>query len=449
MARRPTTLFARTAITIAIVMIVFELFAFLLTAYYVMIPVAKRSADDLAAFIVTAVEAWEALPPAARPALEYDLEARQGLVMHADMAPLEHVRVYLPYVYFLRNSLLHRLQTDIRFDRGRDQDGETWYWFDIPRPQATLRLGFPASRIDIHIPSALISILISSALLTGITTVLLVRRLTRPLARLASAAEQLGAGDMPGPVPETGPGELATLARTFNDMAAQIQQLLSNRTVLLAGIAHDLRTPIARIRLAVEMLDDGAGQTDTALIEQITADLEDMNRLIGESLAFSRGLHLDDGSELAVNDLLEKLVADMDPTGEWIRFEPADPPCRCHASTLVLRRIVQNLLCNALRYGGGKPIRVCCGPTPEGTLIRVIDQGPGIPAEELELVFQPFYRLDKSRNSRTGGSGLGLAIARQLADRHRWALDLHSTLGQGTEARLRIGTATPTTVSST
>lgn len=448
MPRRPATLFARTAITIAAVMIVFEVFAFLLTAYYVMIPVAKRSADDLAAFIVTAVEAWEALPPGARPALEYDLEARQGLVMHADMPPLARASVYLPYVYFLRNSLIRRLQADIRLSRSRDEDGGTWYWFDIPRPQEVLRIGFPAARIDIHIPSALVSILISSALLTGITTVLMVRRLTRPLARLSHAAEQLGAGDMPGPLPETGPGELATLARTFNDMAAQIQQLLSNRTVLLAGIAHDLRTPIARIRLAVEMLDDGTEKADAALIAQITADLEDMNRLIGESLAFSRGLQIDDAGEIAVDDLLARLAADMDPTGGRIRFEPTDTPCRCHASSLALRRIVQNLLCNALRYGDGKPVRVSCSPMPGGAIIRVVDQGPGIPAEELELVFQPFYRLDKSRSSSTGGSGLGLAIARQLADRHRWALDLHSTLGQGTEARLRIGAATPAAVST-
>lgn len=436
MARRPATLFARTAITIAAVMIVFEVFAFLLTAYYVMIPVAKRSADDLAAFIVTAVETWEALPPAARPALEYDLEVRQGLVMHADMPPLARARVYLPYVYFLRNSLIRRLQADVRLSRSAGEDGGTWYWFDIPRPQEMLRLGFPAARIDIHIPSALVSILISSALLTGITTVLMVRRLTRPLARLARAAEQLGAGDMPGPLPETGPGELATLARTFNDMAAQIQQLLSNRTVLLAGIAHDLRTPIARIRLAIEMLSNEA---DEALIEQITVDLEDMNRLIGESLAFSRGLQIEDNGEIAVDALLAKLAADMDPTGQRIQFEPTDIPCSCRASSLALRRIVQNLLCNALRYGDGKPVRVSCTRTPSGALIRVVDQGPGIPAEELELVFQPFYRLEKSRSSSTGGSGLGLAIARQLADRHRWVLDLHSTVGQGTEARLRIG----------
>lgn len=448
MPRRPATLFARTAITIAAVMIVFEVFAFLLTAYYVMIPVAKRSADDLAAFIVTAVETWEALPPAARPALEYDLEARQGLVMHADMPPLARASVYLPYVYFLRNSLIRRLQADIRLSLSRDKDGGTWYWFDIPRPQEVLRLGFPAARIDIHIPSALVSILISSALLTGITTIVLVRHLTRPLARLARAAEQLGAGDMPGPLPETGPGELATLARTFNDMAAQIQLLLSNRTVLLAGIAHDLRTPIARIRLAVEMLDDGAGNADTALIDQITADLEDMNRLIGESLAFSRDLQIGDAEEIAVDEVLAKLVADMDPTGKLIGFEPTGAPCRCHASSLALRRIVQNLLCNALRYGEGKPIRVSCNPTSGGTLIRVIDQGPGIPAEELELVFQPFYRLEKSRSSRTGGSGLGLAIARQLADRYHWALDLHSKPGQGTEARLRISAATPAAIST-
>jgi two-component system osmolarity sensor histidine kinase EnvZ len=212
-------------------------------------------------------------------------------------------------------------------------------------------------------------------------------------------------------------------------MARQVKALMDNRTTLLAGISHDLRTPLARLRLGLEMMPENA---NPALIARMERDMEEMNRLIGGFLELAQGLGQEEKQAVDLAALLGDLA--QDTALEW----RAPPPCIREVAPMALRRILANLIENALRYGGGKPVSMACDCAEGWSRISVFDRGPGIPPDQAEKVFRPFYRLESSRSSATGGSGLGLAIARQLADANGWKIELLAREGGGTEARLTI-----------
>ncbi len=307
-------------------------------------------------------------------------------------------------------------------------------WVDIPTADKTLRLGFEHQRIGPRPPIAVLLLILGGILVTLVTTLLLVRKLTKPLARLSSATREFAHGAVAEPLPVSGPAELAELTRHFNQMTGEIEQLLANRTILLAGISHDLRTPIARIQVALELIDD---QTDPQLIQGIRRDLVEMDQLIGKTLEFARGLNEqpDQAESQDIMALINELVAATDYKS--IEWHP-DTACTCTLNHLALRRVISNLLENSCRYGDGKPVSIECECGSNEILIRILDRGPGIPETERNRVFQPFHRLENSRNRATGGSGLGLAIVQQLCEANNWKISLHANPEGGTEARLCI-----------
>ncbi len=212
-------------------------------------------------------------------------------------------------------------------------------------------------------------------------------------------------------------------------------ELLANRTTLLAGIAHDLRTPLTQIQLALCMLPNDGG--DPELMRSINSDLDEITSLIGDTLDISIELEAEKAVQTDIVLELEDMVQTVQRDGieiEWTRGEP----CCLAVQAKALRRIVTNLLANAVRYGDGKPVSVTYECSKKAIIIRVMDRGPGIPAEHAEAVFRPFFRLEMSRGSKTGGSGLGLAIVQQLADTHGWDVQLLPRPGGGTEAVLSI-----------
>jgi two-component system osmolarity sensor histidine kinase EnvZ len=221
-------------------------------------------------------------------------------------------------------------------------------------------------------------------------------------------------------LPETGPRELASLSRRFNAMARQVSDLLSARTTLLAGVSHDLRTPLARMRLALEMLKT----TPTPqLIERLERDIAQMNQLIGNVLDLARGLEHEVPASVELRDFLNEIAADFSTKGSVIGVEC--PPGVAAIARQALRRAIGNLLQNALRYAALSQTGWCIG---------ILDRGPGIDPARMETMFQPFQRGDPSRSPATGGSGLGLAIVRELAHANGWVVKLSSRHGGGLEA---------------
>jgi two-component system osmolarity sensor histidine kinase EnvZ len=234
---------------------------------------------------------------------------------------------------------------------------------------------------------------------------------------------------------EDGPDEIAPLSRAFNQMSSDLETLAENRTVMVAGISHDLRTPLTRLGLAVEMLDESS---DPQLIAGIRRDLAAMNSLIGQFLDFSKGLEDERPVQLDLWQAIEDQAADLRRDGIEVRLSGCEQPCPYVADPVALRRLLANLLENAAHYGGSEPIDVDLQCDEHAIAVSICDRGPGIPADQVELVFQPFHRLESARSKRTGGSGLGLAISRQLAIKHGWTIELLPRDGGGTVAKVRL-----------
>lgn len=438
--RFPRTLFAQTVATIAAVSLAFLIFTLAVIGYFMLVPVGKSSAEDLASLMVLSSQTWSELSPPARLRFEENLAENYQLRFGDIYQPLPAANRPLPYYFFLESALARRTGQAMRLKISEAPDGEHWFWADVPNLRGSLvRIGFPRSHITAKPPLAMILLLIVGSLATLVTAAALARYITKPLERFSVMARHIGSGDKPEPIPVSGPDELASLAHSFNEMAEQVQQLLSNRTTLLAGISHDLRTPMARIQLALEMLPD---DIEPDLMAGIRGDLDQMNCLIGQFLELSRGLEKGEQQSIDIAAMLDELIGCARRGGASLSFT-AGAHCQVTGNPLALRRIVVNLLDNAVRYGGDEPIVVVYQCADDAVTITITDRGPGIPADQLEAVFRPFYRLEQSRNSNTGGSGLGLSIARQLADFHHIRLELSPHETGGTRASLCIPCTPP------
>ena len=236
----------------------------------------------------------------------------------------------------------------------------------------------------------------------------------RPLRRLARAADNFGR-DLPGmpPLPENGPREVREAAQAFNRMQRRIRDFVDERSRTLAAVSHDLRTPLTRMRLRVEQLDE-------AQRLPLQKDMDELQQLMDTTIDLARGSSGEDFAPVDVAALVESLVEDRQDMGQNVVLEQAGnldgiPPLL--ARPLSIKRCLSNLLDNAVRYGGGAVVSV--RDSRELLEIVICDTGPGIPETDLNRVFEPFFRLEPSRSRSTGGSGLGLSIARSMARQHR------------------------------
>lgn len=284
-----------------------------------------------------------------------------------------------------------------------------------------------------HFPRPSASLLISLGLMLSIVAavaLLAVRSATRPLRTLGAAARSLGEDLARPPIPEEGPREAREAARAFNDMQSRLRGMVDQRTRALSAMSHDLRTPITRLRLRSEMLDD------PALRAKLQADLDDMQRLVDMTLDYLRGLkEAEPIRHVDVNGLAAGVVEDLAATGRHIEVSGrAEPPF--DGRPLALRRALTNLLENALTYGERATLRI--EDTPASLRFIVEDEGPGIPEPDLARVLEPFERLEQSRGRETGGVGLGLSITRDIAASHGGTLRLENRTPRGLRAILEL-----------
>jgi len=295
----------------------------------------------------------------------------------------------------------------------------TWISFDTHLPKESASL---PGRLLLTLTVLLLAVL-------GIS-VMAVRWVTRPLHILASAADELGRDINRPPLPETGPVEVRRAAHAFNSMQAKLVRFVQDRTRILTAMSHDLKTPITRMRLRADLLEDDD------LRGRFEKDLREMELMVTHTLDFIRGLG--DGEvahPVDVMALLESLQADNEEMGRQVIIEGM---VRNHYVGVapLLKRCLSNLIDNAVLYGKSATVIVEDGS--DALRIRVRDEGPGIPDAELEKAFEPFYRLESSRNRETGGTGLGLAIARNIAQTHGGDIELHNRPKAGLEAVLTL-----------
>jgi len=261
-------------------------------------------------------------------------------------------------------------------------------------------------------------------------TWLAVRQATRSLSRLAEAAETLGTALDCKPIPEHGPSEVARAAVAFNRMQNHIKNHLAERVQILASISHDLQTPITRMKLRAELMDDEEQQ------RKWLTDLNAMQVLVEEGIAYARTAQktTEPICRVDIDALLDSLVCDYVDAGQSVAIQGTIGKV-LFTRPNALRRIMTNLLDNALKFASAVEIQISQS-IPGSVVIAVLDRGPGIPEQELQSVLQPFYRVENSRNRDTGGTGLGLAIAQQLAQGLDGNITLRNREGGGLEARL-------------
>ncbi|WP_028616632.1 ATP-binding protein [Pseudomonas canadensis] len=314
---------------------------------------------------------------------------------------------------------------------------------DIPGMQKhfqvhlTLADGSPIT-IDVR-PAALpvaywlpVVLVLQLALLLGCTWIA-VRLAIRPLTRLARAVETLDPNAHPTPLDEKGPTEVAHAAAAFNEMQKRIAEYLKERMQILAAISHDLQTPITRMKLRAEFMEDCAER------DKLWSDLGEMEHLVREGVAYARSVHgaTETSHRINLDAFLDSLVFDYQDMHKQVSLTGKSAvvfDTRPHA----LRRVLVNLVDNALKFAGSAELEV--GSTADGELsIKVLDRGPGISEDELVQVMQPFYRVESSRNRGTGGTGLGLAIAQQLAVAIGGSLTLSNRPQGGLCAEIRVG----------
>ena len=422
---RPSTLLARTTATLAVSALAILGMAYLALDRYVIAPITDLSADDQAALVVLSAQTWVELPPEARPYFELELAQNHDLIIGLGTLDLEPADLADAYVGLVQQKLSDRVGSPVPLWVEADL-----VWAGVPMGGYQVQVGFEVNRREIEPLYVGIVILLIGAVIVFLTSLAIVRRIARPLVQVADRAESFRGAEDFDPLPEQGPRELVTLARSFNTMAKEVASLLSNRTTLLVGISHDLRTPLARLRLLLALLPDNV---DRNVVERFERNLEAMDELIGDTLRFARGTR-EEAVPVPFTPFLRNVVDGQDDTIDLVSDVGDELVVRLAPGAF--KRIMLNLIDNAQRHADS--VSVWTELTQDALIVHVRDSGPGIPADSREQIFQPFFRLEASRSRTTGGSGLGLAIVHQLCQAHGWRVAVVDNAGGGADFQVTV-----------
>lgn len=435
----PQSLLSRSVLLISALLVLSQLIWFGLYRTYNVRTQSEYLASQIASVISTVSVALEAMPASARRKFSEKLPTQQNIRLLPATA-WDNEEVPLPESPLLR-SISDHLKRDFSGDVQALvmlEDATRALWIKIKVKNQAYWVVFPPESRGSASAWAWTGWSIFGLTLAIAGGYLLMLRVNRPLRALATAAGEIGAGKTPPPLDENGPTEIRTLSHAFNQMTSNLKQLDTDRAVLLAGISHDLRTPLSRLRLGVEMLDDGQ---DDGLKPGMIQDIEDMDAIINQFLDFAR----EGGNEPSrqgedLNHIVSSVCERFSRRGHPIRTRLGNLPPLTLKPTAT-QRMVTNLVDNAMRYGGGE-IEVTTEQVGDRAVMRVLDRGPGIPDNEVSRVMQPFTRLEASRAGGKG-SGLGLAIVERAARIQGGNVKLLGREGGGLEARVELPLVVP------
>lgn len=430
----PRTLLWRSVLLIAALLVVAHLAWLQIFRASETEPRALQAAQQIVSVVNLTRAALITAEPGRRFALLDELAEREGIQVYAgDPAEAVPALPDRPFLRIMQARLRQDLGPQTRLALERDGVNGVWVSFRIDNEEFWVSL--PRSRIERNAPLRWIGWGALVLVLAVLGAFLVVARINRPLRELTRAAEQLGRGSTPPRITETGPAEIRTLAQAFNNMAADIQRQDEERALLLAGVSHDLRTPLARIRLALEMLDDHGA---SGLKAGVAQDIGDIDAAIGQFLDFARPIDAETViADADLNALVQSLVERYTRLGKNVQFTPMPLP-QLPLRPQALQRLLTNLIDNALHHGGGT-VEIQTGLEGKTAYMEVLDRGPGIPAADTERMLQPFTRMDHARS--TSGTGLGLAIVDRIARLHGGAVKLLPREGGGLRARVELPSA--------
>ena len=415
------TLFGRTSLIITSTMLIFLLATIAIAGYFIILPVGKRNADDLASLILLSAQTYVELPPETRQDFVNELSKNHQLYWGNGTEQLAEHTYLKPHFNFMEKSLSDRLGSTV--DIAPQVDNPDRHWVDIKISDKAVRIGFDQQRIGVSLPYVALYLVLILSIMAVLSSLLLVRKITKPVQNLSKAAAVIGAGNIPDPLSEEGPKELAETARAFNKMSTDVQNLLENRTVLLGGISHDLRTPLTRMKMALEMLPNSV---DFELSSELVEAADNMELIIREYMQLTKGLEDENIERININTLITGVIKEIKPAKTQIINITGDTNYQFETYAVALHRVLFNLIENAISYGNKNPISISWKQQGAALELVITDQGSGIPKQHQEKIFRPFYRLESSRNRASGGTGLGLAIVDQIITRRAWKINLVS-----------------------
>jgi two-component system osmolarity sensor histidine kinase EnvZ len=425
----PRSLLWRTFLLLAALVVATLAGWFQIFRAYEVEPRARQISQNLISIVNLTRSALVNSQPELRRELLADLAEREGIQVYPS-DPGEHLGPPVDDAVqnLVRDLVRKQLGENTRFASEREDKPGLWLSFHIDDDEYWLRI--PRRRVEREIALRWLGWGLLALALSLLSAYLIVSRLNRPLRALATAASAIGKGKTPEPLSESGPEEIRTLSHAFNEMSRDLARLDADRALILAGVSHDLRTPLSRLRLGLEM--SGA---DPQLKDGMTADIEEMDRIINQFLDFART----DGGEAPQHADLASIAAEVAEHyrrhGRSVATELASVP-ELPLQTMAMRRVVLNLVDNALRYGE-KDVGIAVRADNGSVVLEVSDRGPGIPASEVERLKRPFTRLEAARSDK-GGAGLGLAIVERVARAHGGNLQLLPRPGGGLLAEIRL-----------
>jgi two-component system, OmpR family, osmolarity sensor histidine kinase EnvZ len=424
------TLFARAFLLIALLIVAALLASLQIYRVYEREPRSRELAQQTVSTVNLTRAALVNADPVLRRQLLIELNETEGLRVYPVTAsektePLPDDALLERVVQKVRAVL----GAETRFAYARDSEEGFWVSFFIDEDEFWVML--PRERFEPHIGLQWLGGLVAVIVLALAGAWFIASNIARPLAAMRRAAGRLGRGQPHEPLSEQGPREMRTVAAAFNRMASNLEAMERERAMVLAGISHDLRTPLSRLRLALEM-SGAPGDDPQHARDAMVADIEEIDAIIGQFLDFARGEN-EEKEEHDIGEVLAELAEHYARIGKDVRLvqHPVKP---FRFARMALHRAIANLVDNALRYAG-EPVEIELMARNPEVAIEVRDSGPGIPPREVERLKRPFTRLDDSRAGH-GGSGLGLAIVERTAQTHGGKLELLPRAPHGLIARL-------------
>jgi two-component system osmolarity sensor histidine kinase EnvZ len=425
----PRTLLWRSFLLISLLMIISVTAWFQILRNYEREPRARQLAQMVVSVVNLTRAALVTAHADKRRTLLTELSDREGIRVY----PAEPGDKLLPppdiaFVHMLNAEIRRQLGESTRFASGIGELQGFFISFQIDEDEYWVML--PRERVERQFPWQWLGWTALALLLSLAGAWLIVSRINQPLKALAAAAGDIGKGKTPAPLPESGPVEIETLARSFNQMLQDLARLDADRALILAGVSHDLRTPLSRLRLSTEM---SAGEE--ALKQGMIADIAEMDAIIGQFLDFARTQSEEALANTDVAALAREVVEHQMRLGHVLQAKLEPVPAQALRRTGI-KRLISNLVDNALAYGE-KDVCVATRSERGRLILEVLDRGPGIPREEAERLKQPFTRLEQARSGK-GGSGLGLAIVDRIARHHGGTFELLEREGGGLIARVSL-----------
>jgi len=412
----------QSTITIMLAFFGAQLLTVTCTASLLMWPIMQKGTEDLSSLMLQSVSQWLSLPENKRADYANSVNSKYDLIINSSI-PENAITPVLPYVVILKNSLAEKIGHEVT--ALTYETDQKWYFFILPMENKLISVAFPQTRIGTAPKTTIGIVLFINILISVLTSYLIAKRVIKPVKDISDATREIGRGVKPGNIDESGPEEIANLARRFNIMAEQVRELVEQRTILLSGISHDLRAPLSRLSCSLEMMRENP---DSKHLNRIENQIILMSTLIDQRLDDSKTMQVSEPVYIELSGFLKDFCKQYENYVGGFTVN-ANEIINLYVDAEALKRVLDNIITNAVRYSSGQLIEVSCFLMNDSVSIQVLDSGKGIPEADIDRVQSPFVRL--LNDAEESGSGLGLAIVNQICNRHGWLVKIENAFTGG------------------